>query len=69
MDRRGNQKNINLNGSTRQTKTINPNEPTWQTKQTYYIYLKKSKVELAYHVIINIEKEKNIYENEKYFAQ
>ena len=38
--------------------------------QTTELYIfKKSKVELAYHVIINIEKEKNIYENEKYFAQ
>ena len=39
------------------------------TKHTELYIFKKSKVELAYHVIINIEKEKNIYENEKYFAQ
>ena len=42
----------------------------WYSNDKYQLYIfKKSKVELAYHVIINIEKEKNIYENEKYFAQ
>ena len=34
------------------------------TKHTELYIFKKSKVELAYHVIINMEKEKNIYENE-----